>query len=209
MKKLIFALCVIALSCSSATAQIKSIKLDQAGIAAFVASAKYIQEQPKFSLALLDSVVNNYPELKHISKQDLNTLYTFTVPKLIPGITKNKSAFDLCEPYASLYVNKTVPAAAAIVNKYPSTTEKILLENLKIFYQLYLYNGLMHNNKLSILSENHPDQISTQNLDKLFIEARGSAADDVIYFTMAHSFANLFTLIMKEYKIPNFIYSTN
>jgi hypothetical protein len=208
MKKLIFTLCLMAVAFCIAGAQVKSIKLDKTGVEALLASAKYVQAQPKYTSSILDSIVKLYPELKYIPKQDLSTLYTFLVPKLIPAISKNRSAFDLCEPYANLYTKKTASAATAIVDKYPFTTEKILLENLKIFYQLYLYNGLMQNNKLSILSEFQPDQISNQNLDKLFIEARGSAADDVIYFTMAHSFANLFTLIMKEYKIPSF-YSTN
>jgi hypothetical protein len=209
MKKLIFTLCIIAIGYCSSVAQVKSIKLDKAGIEALLASAKYVQAQSKYTPAILDSIVKLYPVLQSVPKQDLNTLYTFLVPKLIPGITKNKSAFDLCEPYANLYAQKTVNAAPVIVSKYPSTTEKILMENLKIFYQLYLYNGLMHNNKLGILAEYQPEQTTPQNLDKLFIEARGSAADDVIYFTMAHSFVNLFTLIMKEYKIPNFNYSTN
>jgi hypothetical protein len=208
MKKLFLSLCIFAGVICSATAQVKSIKLNPSGIDALLSSAKYVQAHPKYNLTLIDSLVKMYPELQSVSKQDLNTLYSFLVPKLIPNISKNRAAFDLCEPFAKLYANKTADAASAIVNKYPSTTEKLLMENLKVFYQLYLYVGLMHNNKLSLLSEYQPDQLSVQNLDKIFVEARGSAADEVIYFTMAHSFTNLFTLITKEYKIPNFIYST-
>jgi len=208
MKKILFTVCILALFIGHSNAQVKSVKLNEASVTALLKSANAIESINKVTPKQIDSVANLYPELKPISKEDLSILYSFIVPQLIPQIGKNKVAFLQCEPFAKLYTNKIEAGAASIIDKYTGTSTKILLNNLKVFFQLYLYVGLIHNNKLGMLSEYQPEQISIQNLDKLFIEARGSEADDVIYFTMAHSFTELFTLITKEYKIPNF-YSTN
>lgn len=190
-------------------AQVKDLKLSPDAMKALLKSAEIIQSIDNPSSKQIDSVANLYSELNYIGSDERIILYSFLVPQLIPDIKNNKAAFNKSEPFAKRYVNKMAPAAAAIVEKYPNTTEKILLENLNVFFQLYLYLGLKQNMKLEALDKVPANEISIEGLDKLFIDARGSIADDMIYFTMAHSFTNIFTLLSKEYKIPTFNYSNN
>lgn len=190
-------------------AQVKDLNLSSDAMNALLKSADVIQSIDNPSSKQIDSVTNLYSELNFIGSDEREILYSFIVPQLVPEIKTNRAIFVKCEPFAKKYVNKMAPAASAIVEKYPNTSEEILLENLNVFFQLYLYLGLKQNMKFGSLDKIPANEISIEGLDKLFIEARGSAADDMIYFTMRHSFTKLFTLLSKEYKIPTFNYSNN
>lgn len=194
MKKLAAILLSALLSGVSVQAQIKELRLPKERVVSLLECAKSIDKGSFKSQNQIDSVVALYPSIQGVGQDGLNLVFSFLVPHLVPGLPGNTRDYDRCAPLAENYTAGMASAAGAIVEKYPGTTEETLLRNLESFFQLYLYTGLSANGKLALIQNPVPEHLSSQELEKLFIEARGSSADEMIYFVMAHSSVYLFGL---------------
>ena len=209
MKKLTLLLILTAFGMQLASAQVKELQLTAVQLSDLISSADAIHSIENVSANQIDSVITLFPSLAAIERKDLEIIYSFLVPQLTPNITDNIIAFKQCQPYAKKYMDKISASIPSIAEKYPNTNEKVLANNLSIFFQYYLYLGLSKNNSLNSLEKSDANDVSAEALDALFLQARGSIADEMIYFVMAHSSQSLFDLIATVHRIPTYDYSIN
>ena len=198
MKRLLLVLIILNSFVALVNAQIKDLSLNQETLASLLNTAKIIDSQNFTSDEKIDSIIDANPTLTSISKKDIKDIYSFLVPNLMPNFYKRNDEFVECKPFAKRYMDKISNSLPAITNKYSQSNETDLANNLLTFFQQYLFLGLGAKDKLGYLKENNPEEITEDKLDKLFIEARGTLADDMIYFIMANSSTDLYILFNKK-----------
>jgi len=200
MKKNFTLLLVLCLQLNS-KAGVNEVVLSGQALGEVIESSAFISSIPGLTPEKINSVASLYPEISHLTPSDLNTLYSFTGLQLIPGISieEEKEAFIQCAPFTGKYIDQIKLSFPSIVEKYPGPSEAILVNTLNVFFQRNLYRGLRENDRIDLLSEIPGHEI--------LIEVLGTVADNMIYFTVSHSFRNLFTLVIKEYETPIHDYS--
>ena len=185
---------------------LKGLEVSDAILADLVKSCKIIESIEDVSAEQVDSVISTIDNLKYIPKADLAVLHQLMIPQLVsPAIPDHIQQFETCSVLSKKYMKQIAGSIPVMIQKYKKGDEATLAENLEHFFQLYLYVGLSSNDKLSSLQDLDPESILTSDLEKLLLEARGSMADDAIYFVMSHSTMPLFDLMtpmLEKYKIP-------
>ncbi len=200
MKKMNLAIVALIMLSLNTFASVKDFTLGDEALNDLLKASTAINAIPDVKIEQIDSVIDIFKSLKHVSQTDLKEVIAFITPQLNNTVNSNVAGYKKCLPIAKSYNDKLgEDYFKLLAEKYKYEYNSNIRENMQTFFQVYLLQGLTENAKLDMLENAEKEESSDSKIDDYFVAAKDNSIDEMIYFIMAHAYKPLLKQLTDRY----------